>query len=101
MKYLDALATFWQRNAELRHGHLPRVGDVQGPVPTAPSLLSKAVPLVLSAVLGGGGMAAVPFVVDWIKGGAETPPAVAAPEAQERDGSLYQYLEDEGMHLPE
>lgn len=100
MKLKDAVATWWLRNAEIRHGHIPPIGNVSVPESAqGSSLVAKALPYVLSAVLGGGGIAAVPFVLDWL-GGKDAPPAVAVPEAQSRDGSLYQYLEDQNMHLP-
>ena len=101
MKYLDALATFWQRNAEIRHGHLPRTGDVQGPVAAAgQSLLAKSLPYIVTTLLGGGGVAAVPWLLDLFVG-RDDPPAVVQPAEQEKDGSLYQYLEDRGDHLPQ
>lgn len=99
MKYLDALATFWQRNAEIRHGHLPRTGDVQGPVTQASgSLIGKALPYIATAVLGGGGVLAVPWLIGLI-GGQKDQPAIEQP-ADEESGSLYQYLEDNNQHLP-
>lgn len=104
MKYIDAIATFWQRNAEIRHGHVPRTSEVQGPVAVSspePSLIGKAAPFVLSAVLGGGGVAALPWLLDLVNGRTDSPPAVGVQEAPANDGSLYQYLEDQNLHLPE
>ena len=100
MKYLDALATFWQRNAEIRHGHLPRTGDVQVPsqaVPGGDSLMSKLAPYVAAAAIGGGATMATPFVLDLFK---DDPPVQQQAVPQDRDGSLFQYLEDRGDHLP-
>lgn len=113
MKYVDALATFWQRNAEIRHGHLPRTGDVMVPPPPPPpqpvvqpqpptatavpqsaSMLSKVLPYVAGAAIGGGAMG-VPVVLDWLR---SEPPAVQQVEP-DKTGSLYQYLEDRGDHL--
>jgi hypothetical protein len=106
MKYLDALATFWQRNAEIRHGHLPRTGDVQVPQPAPqpattqpaaqpPSLASRAAPYIAALALGGGAGVGVPLVLDALKG--DEPPAVV--DEQEQSGSLYQYLEDRNDHI--
>lgn len=94
MKALDAIATAWTRNFELRHGLLPPIGKVT--VDTA----SKIAPYLLGAVLGAGGVGGGLWAIGQFIGHtreSEAPPAVAQPE---ESGSLYQYLEDRGDHLP-
>ncbi len=108
MKVADAVATWWIKNAEIRHGHVPSIGDVvvpgSAPTPSAGgSLLSRVLPLLLSGVVGAGGVAALPWLADLF---GKDAPAVVSPEpatpsvAAEKSGSLYQYLEDRGDHLP-
>ena len=102
MKVADAIATWWVRNAEIRHGHLPPLGNVVAPAQgQSPSLVARALPYVLSAAVGGGGMAAAAWMFDWLSGRKESPPAVVATDAPQNDGSLYQYLEDQNLHLPQ
>jgi hypothetical protein len=110
MKVADAIATWWIRNAEIRHGHIPAIGNVEMPAGTATtaasggeSLLKKSIPLIAGTVLGAGGLAGLPSLLEWWQWSppvAQAPADIPAPPAIEKTGSLYQYLEDRGDHLP-
>ena len=91
MKFKDALATAWLRNFSARQGLLPPVTHAFVGEKT-----SKLWPLLLSALLGAGGVTAASGLLGW---GAtdDTTPVV---QEVEQSGSLFQYLEDRGDHLP-
>jgi hypothetical protein len=82
----------------------PAVSNSPSPGATAtvetgkPSLVRTAVPWLLGA-LGGSGVAASALWAWFGKDAPVVPPPVVAE--QEKDGSLLQYLEDSGFHLPE
>jgi hypothetical protein len=98
------IAKWWLRNAMIRHGHPPEsIPVLDVPEPTQPATTSTAgaiakwaIPALLAATTGAGGVAAY----NWWTGAK---PAEVKPEtpAAEQSGSLYQYLEDNGFHLPE
>ena len=83
-RYNDAVAAWWVRNAEIRHGHLPRTESVVG------DGKSWLLPALLGLVLGGVGVGVVPLALDLLSG-----------DESVKSGSLYQYLEDSGKHLPD
>jgi hypothetical protein len=56
-----------------------------------------AVPLAAAAVLGGTGLGTIGGVLATRK---PDPPAVVKPVERPKDGSLLQYLQDEGYHVP-
>ena len=60
------------------------------------SLVKTVAPWLLSAAIGSGVAAPAYW---WLFGNNEQPPTTETP--QPKDGSLLQYLEDQGMHLPE
>lgn len=95
MKALDAIATAWTRNFELRHGLLPPIGKVT--VDTA----GKVAPYILGAVLGAGTVGSGIWALGQFIGSPEEAAPAAVEEAPqvEQSGSLYQYLEDRGDHL--
>ena len=91
--------------AELRDPVVAEVVDDQAQQQTrqqesgGSSLLSRWAPWVVAALMGtigGGGLtwALLP------RGQSEPPPAPAPVSPSEREGSLYQYLEDREYHLP-
>ena len=93
MKAIDAIRDWWLTNARIRHGHPPGSPTVSGGGPSrSPGLaLGLAATLLASSGLG--------FAASqWLAGGEGSPPAAAASVGE---GSLYQYLEDNGFHLPE
>ena len=92
-KIQDAVAEWWLRNAEIRHGHVPRTGPVSQSSGVLPYVLGAA---LTAAGLGGGLL--LPTVANWMLGGDE---ATAVVQPVEKDGSLYQHLEDQGLHLPQ
>lgn len=97
-KIQDAVAEWWLRNAEIRHGHVPRTGEVQAEQPATQS--SGVLPYVLGAALaaaGLGGGLLLPAAAGWLF--SRDTPAVVQPA--KKDGSLYQHLEDQGLHLPQ
>lgn len=115
-KYADAVAEWWVRNAEIRHGHVPRTGEVQAEtikaleaqVASQESVATKdqgnkgpgVLPYVLGAALtaaGLGGGMLIPLAWNALAG-SDTP---AAMSPIEKSGSLYQHLEDQGLHLPQ
>lgn len=92
MKSLDAIATAWVRNFELTRGLLPPIGKV------TTDAASKVAPYILGAALGAGSVGAgIWGLSQYLGGGEEAAPPAAVQEAS---GSLYQYLEDRGDHLP-
>lgn len=98
MKLKDAIATYWLRLASARHGILPPIDSVMADAPTAPKvagLASKLLPLAGAALLGGG-LTAAPWLMGLIGGDMDVSP----PAQINREGSLLQYLEDRGDHLP-
>lgn len=95
MNLPDAVATWWVRNAEIRHGHIPAIGKVSAGTQQSTGDWKKwLLPLLLAAGTGAG-VAALP----WLTGSDETQQVETQPA--EQSGSLYQYLEDNGLHLPE
>jgi hypothetical protein len=100
------IAKWWLRNAMIRHGHPPESIPVLDTNPTPPpaatattastaSTLAKlAIPALLAATTGAGGLAAYNW---WT---SPSDPPVATQPTTPNDGSLYQYLEDNGYHLP-
>lgn len=66
----------------------------QPSAPSAPSALSKALPWILAGLAGIGGSTAVNLL--WPRGGRSSTTTIQAPEG---DGSLLQWLEDQGEHL--
>jgi hypothetical protein len=116
MTLREAIAQWYLRNASIRHGHLPddalKLSIPEPPPASAPSATKKLLPLALAAALGGTGLAGVAGLGAWLAGAFSKadPPAASSPseapafeigdEAQQR-GSLYQFLEDHDLHLPE
>ena len=102
MNLKDAVATVWIKNVLMRQGLPP--GDPNIIADTAPAA-SKSVllPAILAAALTAAGLPIAGVAVNWFltkdKPAATAPaePATTAPA----DGSLYQYLEDHNLHLPQ
>ena len=79
----------------------PTEGSGSTPIPaspaqqSAPSAISKALPWILAGLAGIGGSTAVNLL--WPRGGNSS--ATTTIQAPEGDGSLLQWLEDQGEHL--
>ena len=99
---LPRIMQWWRRNAKIRHGHVPdpyeedllgedesKAGQKLPPANPSWSLWSLVRPLALLAALSGAGAAGYYLAGD---GDVAPPPT---PET----GSLYQWLEDEGLHV--
>lgn len=114
MKLRDAVATWWLRQASIRHGHVPPIGAVS--VPEGARGLGAVAGVLLAALTGGGLAWLLPAIGALFGTAASSPPTMSAPptvndapapvwvapaEPAARDGSLYQYLEDRGDHLPQ
>jgi hypothetical protein len=97
MNYKDALVKWFIRNANIRHGHVP--DEAFNITPDAAPAANKLWPLVLTGLLSAAGGTGV---AGWLLGGAATPPATTTPApAEVSNGSLYQFLEDHDLHIPE
>ena len=100
--FKDAVASLWVKNFMAKHGVLP--GDPNVKAESVAPAKSGLLPAVLAAALTAAGMPIVGGLVNWYfsKPAAQTttdaPPSQTAPQ---QDGSLYQYLEDHNLHLPE
>ena len=93
MRAVDAIRDWWRTNARIRHGQPP------GAPPTSASPRGWAgLALGMTAIAASGGLGFA--ASQWA---SRTPPAsrVEAEPAHASPGSLYQYLEDNGYHLPE
>lgn len=98
MRAVDAIRDWWLTNARIRHGHPPGT-------PTTSAARGWAGPLAgIAALAASGGLGFV--ASQWAEATRSTAVEreVAEPDATEGPsppGSLYQYLEDNGYHLPE
>lgn len=100
MKLNEAIAEWWLRNACIRHGHPPTDNRVTIPEPKQePAAMSNAAKIAAALIVGAGGVGAAHYM-GWLPG-TETQAVVAPADPQpQNDASLYQYLEDNGAHLP-
>lgn len=103
MKLRDAVATLWVKNVMMRHGIPP--GDpnvVDSPSTAAPATKSPLWPAIVSAALTAAGLPIAGAALNWFYRGEQQPAAVApADSTPQHDGSLYQFLEDHDLHLPQ
>lgn len=98
MTVTDAVASWWIRNANIRHGHIP---DDATKITTAGG---SSLPMLAAGGLGAALALLAPWIVGKVQGNGSPPTAaVVAPvePSAVHDGSLYQYLEDRNLHLPE
>lgn len=124
MKVKDALVKWFLTNARIRHGHPYDDTDVEATVPPKPVpgpvgpkgeagppgdhtfgpvappdegaglWTKKLLPYLLAAATGAG----LPFLAYMLSGSDDHP---HSPPPSERNGSIYQYLEDGNWHLPD
>lgn len=108
MNLRNAVATVWIKNVMMRHGLPPGDPNVTDQTTAGPAAAKSALwPAIISAALTAAGLPIAGAAVNWWFSGTKQPPAAEAPaeappfEAPAHDGSLYQFLEDQNLHLPQ
>jgi hypothetical protein len=98
---------WWRKNASIRHGHPPDIAsqpvEIVETTEKAPSLMGFFAKTALATLVGGGAGAALVMALSgyfFPSEKTEAPPAVIQ-EVPSQYNSLYQFLEDNGLHLPE
>lgn len=97
-KLKDVVAEWWVENARIRNGHPPRDEKISAPVVSSngsSGLMGKLLPgLALASLLGlpiGG------YLLGSNSKDEDVPPPAVEPQV--RDGSIYQYIQDNNWHL--
>lgn len=96
MKLNEAIADWWLTNARAKHGHPPVSEGVTIPEQQQGGMSTLA-KVALSAVAGGALATGAGYLAPLLSGEEKTE---AVQTTTQGDGSLYQYLEDQGYHLP-
>ncbi len=94
MKISEAVAQLFLNNARMKHG-VPANSDAAA---QPEKTLGPNAKTAVTALALFGGFSAADYM-GWLPTGQEA--TEAAPVAEGSDGSLYQYLEDHGYHLPQ
>lgn len=101
-----ALTKWFRRNACVRHG-VPWVEEesILEPLSAPASLTAMVTPTwvkaAAAAVIAAGSLCAGAGMTYWLASDqADNPPADQPVDSAHADGSLLQYLEDQGRHLP-